>query len=320
MTSLYAVTMIGLLTSRSRARLAAVSFVCLLTFASPLRAQVRGLYTPGMSATNSGELPEAGLTYVAAVQAYSFDELKGADGDQLPVNLTASVFFAQNLFVWVSDFKILGGTYAASANLPIANASLTSVRFGALQGGSGLSDSDYSPLTLGWQWSRADIQASYGFVVPTGRFQAGASDNTGGGYWAHIPNAGQTVYLTADKTTAVSAYEMYEFHGTQKHTDIRPGQTFNIDYSFTQMLPLTPDKGTLLQIGLVGYGQYQTTDHRGVTAIAAGTHYTVNALGIAAGVTVPERQIEVGVKYLKEFADEATVQGHSLQITAAVTF
>jgi len=76
MTSLYAVTMIGLLTSRSRARLAAVSFVCLLTFASPLRAQVRGLYTPGMSATNSGELPEAGLTYVAAVQAYSFDELK----------------------------------------------------------------------------------------------------------------------------------------------------------------------------------------------------------------------------------------------------
>src|SRR6476620_478119 len=124
--------MIGLPTSRSLARLAAVSLVCLLTLASPVRAQVRGLYTPGMSATSSGELPEAGLTYVAAVQVYSFDELKGADGEPLPVNLTASVFYAQNLFVWVSDFKILGGTYAASANLPIANASLTSVRFGAL--------------------------------------------------------------------------------------------------------------------------------------------------------------------------------------------
>jgi len=312
--------MIGLPTSRSLARLAAVSLVCLLTLASPVRAQVRGLYTPGMSATSSGELPEAGLTYVAAVQVYSFDELKGADGEPLPVNLTASVFYAQNLFVWVSDFKILGGTYAVSANLPIANASLTSVRFGALQAGSGLSDSDYSPLTLGWQWSRADIQASYGFVVPTGRFQAGASDNTGGGYWAHIPSAGQTVYVTADKTTAVSAYELYEFHGTQNHTDIRPGETFNIDYSITQTLPLTRDKGTLLQIGLVGYGQYQTTDHRDVTAIAAATHYRVNALGIAAGVMVPERQIEVGVKYLKEFANKATVQGHSLQITASMTF
>jgi len=102
--------MIGVLTSRSLARLAVVWFVCLLTFASPVRAPVRGLYTPGMSAINSGELPEAGLTYVAAVQAYSFDALKGADGEQLPVNPTASVFFAQNLFVWVSDFKIFGGT------------------------------------------------------------------------------------------------------------------------------------------------------------------------------------------------------------------
>jgi hypothetical protein len=315
--------MFGVLTSGSLARLAVVWFVCLLTFASPVGSQVRGLYTPGMSATNSGELPEAGLTYVAVVQAYSFDELKGADGDQLPVNLTTSVFFAQNLFVWVSDFKIFGGTYAASANLPISNASLTLVRFGALQAGSGLSDSDYSPLTLGWQWSRADMQASYGFVVPTGRFHAGASDNTGGGYWAHIPSAGQTVYLTADKATAISAYEMYELHGTQKNTGIRPGQTFNIEYSITQMLPLTRDKGTLLQIGLVGYGQYQMTGHTGgtsVTATEARTHYKVNALGIAAGVMVPDRQIDVGVKYLKEFANEATVQGHSLQITAGVTF
>jgi hypothetical protein len=312
--------MIAVRPSRSLASLAGCSFVCLLTFASPVRAQVRGLYTPGMSATNSGELPEAGLTYVAVVQAYSFDELKGADGDQLPVNLTTSVFVAQNVFVWVSDFKIFGGTYAASANLPIANTSLTLVRFGALQAGSGLSDSDYSPLTLGWQWSRADIQASYGFVVPTGRFHAGASDNTGGGYWAHIPSAGQTVYLTADKATGVSAYEMYEFHGTQKHTDLRPGQTFNIDYSITQMLPLTRDRGTLLQIGLAGYGQYQTTDHRGVTAVAARTHYMVNALGIAADVMVPDRQIDVGVKYLQEFANRATVEGHSLQITAGMTF
>ena len=319
----YAVTMIGVLTSRRLARLAAVSFVCLGTFASPVRAQTRGLYTPGMSATNSGALPEAGLTYIAAVQSYSFDTLKGADGEQLPVDLTTSVFVEQNLLVWVSDFKILGGAYAASANLPIATTSLTLVRFGALQAGSGLSDSDYSPLTLAWQWSRADIQAGYGFVVPTGRFQAGASDNTGGGYWAHIPSAGQTVYLTTNKATAASAYEMYEFHGTQKSTGVRPGQTFDIDYSVTQMVPLTRDKGTLVQFGLVGYGQYQTTDHTGGNvneAIAARTHYKVNALGIAASVVVPERKIEVGVKYLNEFANEATVQGYSLQITAAMTF
>jgi hypothetical protein len=276
-----------------------------------------------MSATNSGELPDVGLTYIAVVQPYSFDKLKGADGEELPVNLAASVFIEQNVFLWVSNFKIFGGTYAASATLPVSNASLTLVRFGALQGGSGLADADYSPLTLGWQWSRADIQASYGFVVPTGRFHAEASDNTGSGVWAHIPSAGQTVYLTANKATAVSAYEMYEFHGTQKETGVHPGQTFDIDYSITQMLPLTRDKGTLLQIGLAGYGQYQTTDHTGANidpTIAARTHYKVNALGFSADVVVPERKIDVGVKYLKEFANQATVEGHSLQISAGVTF
>lgn len=301
----------------------AVSAVCLLAYAGPAHAQIRGLYAPGMNATNSGVLPEAGLTYVALVQPYTFDELKAPDGDKLPVSLTTSVFVEQNLFMWVSDFTILGGTYAAFADLPIANTSLTLVRFGALQAGSGLGDSYYSPLTLGWQRSRADIQANYGFVVPTGRFHAGASDNTGSGYWGHMLSTGQTVYLTANKATAISAYEVYEFHGTQEDTDVHPGQTFDIDYSVTQMLPLTQDKSTLLQVGLVGYGQYQTTDHSGGNvnpAIAAATHYKVNALGVAAGVVVPQRKVNVGVKYLKEFANEATVEGHSLQITAAVTF
>ena len=300
-----------------------VSFVCFVTFAAPVQAQIRGLYTPGMNAANSGALPDAGLTYVAVVQPYSFDELKGADGEELPVNLTASVFVEQNLFLWVSDFKIFGGTYAASANLQISNASLALVRFGALQAGSGLADSDYSPLTLGWKWARAEIQAGYGFVVPTGRFHAGAPDNTGSGRWAHVPSAGQTVYLTANKATAVSAYETYEFSGTQRETGIHPGQTFDLDYSITQMLPLTRDKGTSLQIGLAGYGQYQTTDHTGGPinpAIAVRTHYKVNALGITADVVVPDRKIDLGVKYFKEFANEATVEGHSLQISAAVTF
>ena len=30
---------------------------------------------------------------------------------------------------------------------------------------------------------------------------------------------------------ALSAFEMYEFHGTQSGTQIRPGQTFDLDYS-----------------------------------------------------------------------------------------
>jgi hypothetical protein len=307
---------------RRRAIVAIAPLVCLVTAAVPARAQIRGLYAPGMTATNSGVLPEAGLTYQALFQPYSFDEAKTADGDRLPFTGKASVLVDQNIFMWVSTFSILGGTYAAVADLPVASTSLTSVRFGALAGGAGFADSYFSPLTLGWHPSRADLQAGYGFMAPTGRFDAGATDDTdtGSGYWGNFLTAGQTFYVTANKGTAVSAYEVYEFHGTQKHTDVHPGQTFDIDYSVTQMLPLTHDKHTLLQVGLVGYGQYQTSDSSRRLAIADETRYKVNALGATAGVVLPERKVSLNVKYFKEFSNEATVEGHSLQIGAGVTF
>jgi len=293
---------------------------CTLAHVVPAAAQIRGSYAPGMTAVNSGVLPEAGLTYMALFQPYSFDETKGADGQHLPFAGKTSVMVDQNIFLWVSKTTILGGTYAAMADLPVANTSLTSVRFGALAAGSGFADSYYSPLTLGWRLSRADLQAAYGFMAPTGRFHAGETDNTGAGYWGNLLSTGQTVYLTANKATAVSAYEVYEFHGTQKDTDVHPGQTFDIDYSVTQMLPLTHDKATLLQVGLVGYGQYQTTDTSRPRFDAIDARYKVNALGATAGVVLPARKVALNVKYFKEFSNQATVEGHSLQISAGVTF
>ena len=301
------------------ALIVAVSSACLVTHVQPAQAQIRGLYTPGMTATNSGVLPGAGLTYQALFQPYSFDETKAADGRHLPFSGKASVLVDQNIFLWVSKATILGGTFAALADLPVANTSLTTVRFGALAASSGFADSYFSPFTLGWHQSRADLQASYGFMAPTGRFDAGGTDNTGAGYWGNFLSTGQTVYLTANKGTAVSAYEVYEFHGTQKGTDVHPGQTFDIDYSVTQMLPLTRDQHTLLQVGLVGYGQYQTTDTTR-PLVVLDTRYKVNALGATAGVVLPERKVLVDVKYFKEFSNQATVEGHSLQISAGVTF
>lgn len=305
---------------RRLAIVATLSSACVVTHVVPARAQIRGAYTPGMTAVDSGVLPDAGLTYVALFQSYSFDEAKGSDGRQLPSSGKASVLIDQNIFQWVSTLTILGGAYSATAALPVSNTSLTSVRFGGPAAASGFADADFSPITLGWSQPRADLQASYGFMAPTGRFEADGTDNTGSGYWANFLSAGQTVYITADKETAVSAYEVYEFHGTQKDTDVHPGQTFDIDYSVTQMLPLTRDKHTLLQVGLVGYGQYQTTATIQPSGIGADVRYKVNAIGATAGVVLPERKVSVNVKYFKEFSNESTVEGQSLQIGAGVTF
>ncbi len=269
----------------------------LLVPSAPLKAQIRGVYPLGMSATNSGVTPDSGFTYSNSFLSYFRDELRGLNGEVLGIGRN-SVLMDMNNFVWVKTkgVKALGGAlFSASATLPIANNSLTSDVEGALSGGGGLADSYY-------------------------QFKAGANNNVGSAYWTNCVSAGETFYLTSSKTTAISAFEMYEFHGTQQGTNIHPGQTFDLDYSVTQTFPLEQD--LRLQLGLAGYGQWQTTDKNGpiVTPTQAAAHYRVNALGFAVNVVLPVRKASLGVKYFREFLTRSTFQGYSLQISGAITF
>src|SRR6476620_5620628 len=199
---------------------------------TPVQAQVRGVYPVGMSATNSGVTPEAGITYSNLFVFFSRDEEKGPHGELLATGQN-SIMMDMNSFVWVSkkEISLLGGAvFSASATLPIANNSLTSDVNGALSGGGGFADSYYQPFILGWLKQRVAVRAVYGFLAPTGRFNAGANTNVGSGYWTSVVSSGQTIYLNSSKATALSAFQMYEFHGTQKGTMVHPGQTFNLDY------------------------------------------------------------------------------------------
>ena len=283
-------------------------------------AQNRGVYPLGMSAMNSGATPAAGLTYTNLFILYSRDESRGDDGELLATG-SNSVLIDMNTFVWGSNNKILGGArYAASATLPFANNSLASDASGAVSGGGGFADSYYQPVILGWDTPRVGFKAIYGFLAPTGRFTAGAADNVGSGYWTNVLASGQSIYLTSDKRTAISAFQMYEFHTTQEGTEVRPGETFSLDYSVTHTIGLTTD--TQLQFGVVGYEQRQTTDKRGpgLTPDQASSRYAINSIGLAANINLPSRKTSLGLKYFDEFANRSTFQGYSLQISGSVTF
>jgi hypothetical protein len=226
-----------------------------------------------------------------------------------------------NTFVWVSRGTLLGGArLSATATLLVSNNSLASDSQGQLSAGGGFADSFYQPFILGWQTDRVGFRMAYGVLAPTGRFNAGASDNVGSGYWTNAPSIGATIHLTKDKTTALSVFHMYEFHTVQTGTGTHPGQTANIDYSVARTVRIQED--TQLQLALVGYGQWQTTDTTGpdISAAQAGARYAVNALGFATNVMLPARKASLGLKYFKELTNRSTFQGHSLQIAGAITF
>jgi hypothetical protein len=275
-----------------------------------------------MSATNSGVTPEPGISYVNQFLFYSRDQAKGPNGEVLATGQN-SVMMDMNSLVWVSKGKIgfLGGPlFSMSATIPLANNSLTSDIEGGISGGGGLADSYYQPFILGWRRKRADIRAVYGFLAPSGKFSVGAKNNVGSGYWTHAFSSGQTIYLNEKRTIAISAFQMYEVHTTQQGTQIHPGDTLNLDYSLTRVLSLQRDLN--LQVGLVGYEQWQLNDKTGpdITFAQSSAHYRVNALGFGSSLILPARKVSAGIKYFKEFEDRSTFQGYSIQITATIKF
>src|SRR5215472_5946363 len=307
--------------SPSRVWLRIVAIVCTLILAKEAKAQSRGVYPLGMSATNSGVTPEPGFTYSNQLLFYSRDEVKDQNGNTVPITGINSVLMDMNSLIWISTKKLLGGArYSAFATLPFAKNDLTSDIHGNISGGGGFADSYYVPFVLGWSKERVAIRVLYGFLAPTGRFAAGASDNVGSGYWTNALSSGQTFYLKKDKSWAFSAYEMYEFHTTQEATGTHPGQTFDLDYSLTRAFIFT--KAPALQIGLAGYEQRQTTATTGPAIMPEETteRYAVNALGVASNVTFSKRKINLGLKFFEEFANRSTFQGYSLQFSGSVRF
>jgi hypothetical protein len=277
-------------------------------------AQVRGVYPLGMSATNSGVTPESGFSYANQFLTYSRSQLKDAGGATQTTGKN-SVVMDMNSIVWVSPKELLAGAkISLSATLPVAKNSLTSDVTGPISGGSGFADSYYQPFIMAWETKSAAIRTAYGFLAPTGSFDATASDNVGSGYWTHVVSSGQTFFLTADKATAVSIFQMYEYHTTQETTNIHPGQNLDLDYSVTHTIPAGAD--VRVQVGLVGYGAWQTTDKSGQT----GDHYKVNAVGFATNVVLPAQKLSVGFKYFQEFSNRSTFQGHSIQISGSIKF
>jgi hypothetical protein len=283
-------------------------------------AQVRGVYPTGMSATNAGVTPDSGLTYSNLFIFNARDESKGPDGEVLATG-TNAVMIDLTTFVWVNRGTLLGGArFSAAATLLVSNNSLASDTGGQLSAGGGFADFYFQPFILGWTKDRVAVRAAYGVLAPTGRFSAGASDNVGSGYWTNAPSVGVTLFLTSDKTTTLSAFHMYEFHTVQDGTGIHPGQTADIDYSLARTVRVTDE--AQLQLGVIGYGQWQTTDKTGptVTTTQGSAHYQVHALGFASNMLLPARSVSLGLKYFKEFSNRSTFQGYTLQIAGAVTF
>jgi len=293
---------------------------CALAIATPAIAQVRGVYPTGMNAINAGFAPAPGWAYANLFIANNRDERVGPDGETLATG-QQSVLLDLNTFAWGTKDPVFGGArFGATATIILSRNSLDSDAKGSLGGGGGLGDLFIQPAILGWTKGQYDWRAAYGIVAPTGRFEAGADDNVGAGYWTHALSSGVTYHFSEAGLNSVSAFVMYELHETQQMTDIHPGDTLTLDASWMHAAVRRADFD--VQVGAVGYAQWQTTDKRGpqVTPEEAGDHYRVYSLGLASSIAWPARRSSVAIRFFREFDARSTFEGYSAQLSAAVAF
>ncbi len=309
-----------------RIRFALIVLSCIvLTCSSVSFGQQKAQWVPGQVGLNAGLMPEPGFTFNNITVNYSAGSLNDANGNRVP-GLTGNYSFwvTENVLYYVPNFKILGARIGIAGIFPAANGSLTAPTFGFTGGGYGYADMFVRPLALGWHFDRLDTYVGYGFTAPTGRYVPGASDNIGSGYWGHNVLTGTTLYLTKNKTTTLNLTTSWEIHGQKKGSNITPGQAFTTEWGLGQLIPLDKQFQKLLQIGVIGYDQWQVSDNGGTLSIGvpASTlpRYSVHGIGFQTTFLVPKRNLNIFFKYIPEYSATAHTLGRTIVFGGAYTF
>ena len=296
--------------------------------APPLAAQQKGQYVPGQFGLNAGILPSPGFTYQNMEINYDTSTFNDTKGNAVPGKANLNIWVVENWLIYVTNAKFLGGKLAFAIIVPtIANGSLTLEQLNVSGTTWGLADTWVQPFTLGWHLKRADIEVGDAWVTPTGRYSPGARSNIGSGYFGNHVIMGATVYLTKNKGTSASIFTDWEVHGQKQGTNgtyKTPGQAFTDEWGVGQILPLSKNLSKLLQVGVIGYDQWQITNNGGTFALTgplgntlilpANTlpYYSVHAVGGQANYIMPARNLALFFKYEHEYSSYSATLGNTI--------
>ena len=236
-----------------------------LLAAGSARAEL-GHYTPGASNIRDFILPADGLTLAAYSYWYN---AQGGD----------AFTFAPEV-LWVTPWRLGGARIAVD----ISSSS------GVVDVGSfGRGDLFLAPLWLGWETPHVGVSAGYGIYVPVGRFEPGASDNLGSGFWTHQLQGGLALYPWASQRLALVGAITYEID-----------QTITVNWGVSDYVMLASD--LRLELGPTGYSTWYPD---------GSLHAAGGQLGIAFG------QLEMSALYFYEVIARDRARGQSIGVSIA---
>ena len=304
----------------------------------PTQAGQLGHYAPGLPNIRDLLVPEQGFYYLQYFAFYHTDTFRDRNGDKvdslnagpatLQVEADLEVFSIAPALVWVSPWKFLGARYAAQIIPTFGNTSIqaslrTETGFGIETDESqfGVGDLYIKPVWLGWDGDHYSVAAGYGFYAPVGKYNEGDSDNIGLGFWTHEFQLATAWFPWVSQGTAVTLAGTYEIHSKIEDVQITPGDRISLNWGISQYLPLNDANSILLEVGALGYSQWQVEKDSGSDV---NTRFNakdqIHAAGGQIGLTYVPWNAFIIFHGLQEFAAEARFEGQFLTLTIGKGF
>jgi hypothetical protein len=278
----------------------------------PASAQLGSENIRGDYGMKSGSQGPPGLYIGNIFYFYSTDTVKNLAGDELPKSPGIDIFGDFILGSYVTKKKIVGGNYGFTVALPIFNAQLALPTLNVGNQTWGLADMYIKPLELGWHFTRADLIAGYAFIAPTGRYTAGANNNTGLGMWGNEFSIGTTVYFDEGKKWHAAGLGFYEIHTSKQDLDAKTGDVFTLEGGMGRAFL----RG-YANAGLAYAGQWKVTEDSGtdVSPLVQGKKGAMFALGPELNMPVSKKGIFLGFKYLFDVRSRLATSGNYLVLS-----
>jgi hypothetical protein len=212
-----------------RCSTAILAAALLVGAAAPAWAQLNTQHISGSVGVKAGSAAPPGEYYIAPLlYFYSTDDVRNRNGDKVPINEQIDgAMFGAGVSV-VTKKKVLGADYGFTVLIAGANNRLQATEI-ASNPGAGVTDSVLTPMSLGWHKKRADAIAYYSLYLPTGRYEDGASNNTGLGMWGQEIGFGTTGYLTEDRRFHAATAVSFNFQSKKEDSESHVGNQMNLE-------------------------------------------------------------------------------------------
>ena len=292
-----------------------------------VQAQLKGGHILGAMGLQAGtQTPANTLSVYIPGYIYSASSLKDANGNKAVENPDLTMVITGAGVSWVSDFKILGANYGATALFALAS--------NTIQGNSvnvdnnlALTDTYIQPIQLGWHTKKADFVVSYQMYLPTGKFTAGAPDNSGLGMFMNEFSAGTTLFFDEKKTFHFATLASYEINGKKKDTNVKTGDILSVEGGLGKTFYMmnaekTAPKG-ILNAGLIYYLQYKVTSDEipvPVIGIVEGDNDSVSGIGAEINYFHIGCKTSAGFRWVAEVDAINRFQGNTFFLTLAHVF